>query len=253
MSYVENQGVGIHYTVEGEGPPLVLMHGLGQSIDMWRRSGYVEALRGDFRLILIDSRGHGASSRPRDPEAYRMALRVGDVVAVLNDLDISEAHYLGYSMGAWIGWGIAKYAPERFRSLILGGRAPAEDPRKGHPLLESLKSGMETTLAAAKSVYGSGWTSQVKAMVLAMDLEALVALLSLRERVGYEDMLPTLTVPCLIYVGEADGYYSGAKKASEVLPNATFVSLPGLDHVQAARIDLVLPHVREFLAEMSPA
>jgi pimeloyl-ACP methyl ester carboxylesterase len=119
MPYCDNEGVSIYYEVEGEGPPLVLLHGLSGSLELWRDAGYVEALKDDYQIILIDARGHGKSDKPHDPEAYRLDLMVADVVAVLDDLQLGKAHFLGFSMGGLIGWGIAKHTPERFHSLLI--------------------------------------------------------------------------------------------------------------------------------------
>ena len=80
MPYADNGSVRIHYQVEGEGPALVLQHGFTESLVDWYESGYVEALRPDYRLILIDARGHGASDKPHDPDAYVLNRRVADVV-----------------------------------------------------------------------------------------------------------------------------------------------------------------------------
>jgi pimeloyl-ACP methyl ester carboxylesterase len=66
-----------------------------------------------------------------------------------------------------------------------------------------------------------------------------------------EDVLPTIAMPCLLFAGEADPRYPGAKKAVNYMPNASFVSLPGLDHYQVVGSDLVLPHVKKFLAAVS--
>jgi len=124
MPYANNQGVRIHYEVEGDGPPLMLLHGYSGNLKSWHRCGYVDPLKNDYNLILIDARGHGASDKPHDPEVYELKLLVADIAAVLDDLNISKAHFLGYSMGGRIGFGIAKYAPERFYSLIIGGAHP---------------------------------------------------------------------------------------------------------------------------------
>ena len=86
MPYADNNGVRIHYHVGGEGPPLVLHHGLAGDLETWRAFGYVDSLNTDYLLILMDARGHGASDKPHDPEAYAMEHRVGDVVTVLDDL-----------------------------------------------------------------------------------------------------------------------------------------------------------------------
>jgi pimeloyl-ACP methyl ester carboxylesterase len=124
MPYADNGSVRIHYQVEGEGPALVLQHGFTESLADWYEAGYVQALRPDYRLILIDARGHVASDKPHDPEAYVLNRRVADVVAVLDALNIAKALFWGYSMGGWIGFGIAKYAKERAHALVIGGQHP---------------------------------------------------------------------------------------------------------------------------------
>ena len=128
MPYANNHSVRIHYQVEGEGPPLVLQHGFTSSLQNWYAYGYVAALRQNIKLILIDARGHGQSDKPYDPQAYALQHRVEDVLAVLDALQVDNAHYLGYSMGGRIGFGIVKYHPERFLSLIIGGMHPYESP-----------------------------------------------------------------------------------------------------------------------------
>lgn len=124
MPYVDNQGVRLYYEVEGEGSPLVLVHGFSDSLESWREYGYTEPLKQKYRLVLIDARGHGASDKPHDPEAYGLQQRPADIVAVLDYLDIHQAHYFGYSLGGWIGLGLAKYTPERVSSFIIGGAQP---------------------------------------------------------------------------------------------------------------------------------
>src|SRR5258705_11830015 len=94
MPYADNGNVRIHYQVEGEGPALVLQHGFTESVMDWYETDYVEALRPDYRLILIDARGHGASDKPHDPDAYVLNRRVADVVAVLDALDIAKKDFL---------------------------------------------------------------------------------------------------------------------------------------------------------------
>ena len=110
MPYADNQGIRVHYKVEGEGPPLVLQHGSTSSIQAWYQNGYVEPLKPHYQLILVDARGHGASDKPHDAVSYALPfalpLRVSDIVAVLDDLGIQKAHYWGYSMGGWIGFGL---------------------------------------------------------------------------------------------------------------------------------------------------
>src|SRR4051794_27013042 len=126
MPYAENDGVRIHYEVEGEGPSLVLHGGATQSLEGWRRQpvGVAQALRSEYRLILIDPRGLGRSDKPHDPAEYHLTTRVRDVTAVLDAEAIVQAHFWGYSMGSVVGLGLGVHAPERCHALILGGVDP---------------------------------------------------------------------------------------------------------------------------------
>ncbi len=72
MPYAENNGVRIHYQVEWEDPPLVLQHGFRSSLKTWYDYGYVDTLQQDYRLLLLDARGHGASDKPHEPAAYAL-------------------------------------------------------------------------------------------------------------------------------------------------------------------------------------
>jgi pimeloyl-ACP methyl ester carboxylesterase len=128
LPYVSHQSIRIHYQMDGEGPALVLHHGLGGSLGVWRQLGYAAALRDTYKVIMLDARGHGASDKPHDRRAYGLLNQVADVLAVLEALQLSKAHFLGYSMGGRIGLGLAKYAPERVESLVLGGTHAYADP-----------------------------------------------------------------------------------------------------------------------------
>jgi pimeloyl-ACP methyl ester carboxylesterase len=124
MRFAHNQGVRVHYEVEGKGSPLVLQRGFSDSLQTWYELGYVDGLKSDYQLILVDARGHGASDKPHEPEAYKPESNAADVVAVLTDLGISRAHFFGYSLGGWIAFAMAQYAPEHVHALIIGGANP---------------------------------------------------------------------------------------------------------------------------------
>ena len=259
MPYVTNQGIRTYYETEGEGPPLVLLYGIFASVDIWRHLGFVKLLRDDYQLILIDTRGHGRSDKPHGPEAYKVSSLVADVVAVLDDLSISKAHLMGYSMGADIAfWAAARYAPERVSTLILGGGHPDTEEREpgwiGKMLIEywKLRQGTEVVLGFFETYFGQWWTPQRRAIFQANDLEALIALLAAEEGIflpGSVDWMQNVRVPCLIYVGDDDNY-AAAKGASEKIADATLVSFPG-DHCEVGcNSGLVVPHIRKFLAEV---
>lgn len=253
-------GVRINYEVEGQGPPLLLMHGLGGSLQAWRARGYVDALKGDYRLVLVDARGHSESDKPHDPKAYALELMVGDAVAVLDALQIGEAHYFGYSMGGRIGFRIPAYAPSRFHSLVLGGYDPYLGEKQVEALQEILEGlqlllrDPEAAVARREASAGRPLSPQERAGYLANDAEALIAAVqSAFEQGGLNsNELAGITRPCLVFAGDADPRHDGAREAASHMPNATFVSLPGLNHgTGLERIDLVLPHLTKFLAGLS--
>ena len=247
MAYAYNEGIKIHYEVEGDGPPLVLQHGFTSNLGTWRHYGYVAGLGQHYRLILIDARGHGGSDKPYDAAAYEPHLRAGDVVAVLDDLGLPSAYYWGYSMGGRIGFATAKYAPERLRGLIVGGMDAYErrlsqssfiDGTDGDAFIGALMHHWNTSLDKLSPYQ--------REELLANDFRALVA--ARNDEPSMEDILPRMTMACLLYAGDRDAYFSGAQRSARIIPNATFVALSGLDHGAAFhKSDLILPQVVEFL------
>lgn len=257
MPYVNNGSVRIHYEVEGDGSPLVLLYGITGSIETMRQSGYVAAFRDNYQLILVDARGHGSSNKPHNLEDYNLQWMVADVVAVLDELNIKKAHFLGYSMGGWISLGTAKYAPDRLISLIIGGYGPMKEwgKEERNAFLDLFSNGMDNFLEKFGGMFGKWWTPEIKAIVESNDLDALIALVSSKDFIALPDLdelLPNLTVPCLFFVGEKDESYPRQKECIERIPNAAFISFPGLDHIDAGlQIDLLKPHIIKFLAGVS--
>jgi pimeloyl-ACP methyl ester carboxylesterase len=260
MPYADNQGVRIRYEVDGNGPPLVLLHGLTSYLESWHEAGYVNSLRSGFKLILIDMRGHGGSDKPHDPESYRLELLAGDVVAVMDDLKVGEAHFMGYSLGGRMAFALAKYSPERFRSFIIGGANPDEilsqESGRLREWLQALEKGMDTVIAAFEKA-GLKVTPEMKARLLANDTEALSAFVLASEwRASLEYALPNMTVPCLFLVCEADPNCAGARKCANRMRNAEFVSFPGIGHFdffEARQSHSLLPHITKFLEKVGHA
>ena len=248
-----NNGVKIHYEVVGDGPPVLLHHGFTSSLEGWREYGYADALKDDYRLILMDARGHGQSGKPHDAAAYAIGFRVSDVTSVLDDLGVEQSHFFGYSMGGHTGFGMLEHAPDRVASLVVGGMHPYA--RKAEPLnqrAETLRDGIEAMLTATERQLGP-IQEPFRSRMLANDAEALVAsTLGTRDTPGLEDSLATARHLCLVFAGDQDPAHDLAQQAAGQTPNATFVSLAGLNHLAAlTRSDLVLPHVTEFLARVT--
>jgi pimeloyl-ACP methyl ester carboxylesterase len=121
MPFVTSRNSQIHYSVEGVGPLVILLHGLLSNAKSWKRWGVVDVLADGYCVACVDSLGHGLSDKPSDESLYGLEARSRDVVAVMDDLGFEKAHVLGYSMGGWLSVGVAKYHPHRLSSLIVGG------------------------------------------------------------------------------------------------------------------------------------
>jgi len=246
--------------VGGEGVPVAILGGFLDPIEVVRRAPIARALQqlaGEFRLIYVDHRGHGRSDKPHEAEAYAMPLRVADVVAVLDELELGRAHFLGISWGGRLCFGLGQHAPDRVRSLVSIGQQPyAIDPDGplarvvGDALAISGERGIEPLIEAFEAIAGR-YADDVRSVYLSCDAAAMRAAWGavMAEGAVGED-LATWAVRCLICVAEGDAdFFDQAKRAAIEIPNAEFVSIEGEDHlgVDTARIDPVLPAVLRTL------
>jgi pimeloyl-ACP methyl ester carboxylesterase len=247
MPYVNSQGLRIHYQSDGDGPPLVFLHGATSTLQTWYELGYVDRLKQKYRCILIDLRGRGASDKPHEPAAYALSCYVADIVAVLDTLQLRQALFMGFSLGGRIAFGMAKIVPERVQALIIGGQHAYAIP--GGPFGPGKIDGTDpaTFLTTFEARLGERLTPEKKAMILAHDLQAIAASLA-GDMPSEEDILPRMKMPCLLYCGEADTRFSKVQACVTQMPKGTFVALPGLNHIEAhERSDLILPHITKFL------
>lgn len=266
MALVDNNGVKIHYEVEGNGPPLTLMHGMGGSIENWRRAGYIDALKDHYQLILVDSRGFGGSDKPHEVAAYSRQEKVADVVAVLDDLKISRTHYWGYSMGASNGWAMGMLRPDRLRSLVLGGYPvlpvqPSEETIvRWQSRAKLMRVSMDNYITAVQ-MEGGPMPADRQKFLLANDGDAYAAqqLANLDWGVPDEDTR-AMAVPALVYSGTEDHDHPGfnshemVKRSAQLAPNAQFIPVPGHSHLQTfSDREFILPYALEFLAKQEVA
>jgi pimeloyl-ACP methyl ester carboxylesterase len=118
MARVTVDGVGIEYQATGQGRPVVLLHGFPDSGRLWRHQVPALAAAG-FQVIVPDLRGYGRSDKPEGVEAYSLPFLAADVMAVLGDLGIGRAHFVGHDWGAALAWGIASLAPDTVDHLAV--------------------------------------------------------------------------------------------------------------------------------------
>lgn len=241
MPFATHRGQKIHYTVEGQGPFVVLQHGLFMDAESWRANGFVAALSKRFTVVCIDSLGHGLSDKPADPALYAQDQRAGDIVAVLDAVGAEKAHLVGYSMGGWMAVGVAKHYPHRLASLTIGGWDLAGGVPKGPagPIRFDIFWGFSQQVAPALV----GWVTPEILPAMQACFEALNVL------DGSAQAVLGAGVPVLLWDGTADPYHapSQAFAAANDLP---FISTSG-DHLQAILSPQaeVVARLGEFFAE----
>jgi len=241
MSKISNGDISVYYETEGTGPAVVLQHGWSGSLECWREFGYTSALRDAYRLVLIDARGHGRSGVPSNKDDYDTERMATDVICVLDALNIGRAHFVGYSMGGWIGFHLGSLAPNRFISMVLGGAHPYEED------LSFIRDLAAQGGAAILGFWDSAFSDEIRQQLTAHPSLPLTAAVR-NDRPDLSPSLGRMRMPLLIYAGDQDFRYEGVKRCGLELPNAEFLSIPGLEHLLGfTRSDLVIPHVRSFL------
>jgi len=240
----------------GNRRPVVFYAGLTQPIKTSRTSGIAAALKDKFRLIFADHRGHGQSDKPHNIEAYYLPTRVADATAMLDELGIERAHFIGFSWGARLGFAIGEYAPQRVLSLVLCGNQPyAWNPNwrivqqfsAGLPALD--RNDMAGAIKIWESWIDGHFPEPERTFMLDNDPIAIAAAWrSAQEEGAISADLTKWQIPCFIYVGETDDMHDNAQLAGSEIPNATFLSLAGYTHFSAAHeVDQVLPYILNLL------
>ncbi|UNU44677.1 alpha/beta hydrolase [Sphingopyxis sp. YF1] len=115
-------GLDMHYLEQGSGPPMLLLHGFPDHAAAWRP--LADRMAPTFRLIAPDLRGYGRTSRPGSVADYRLDLLVGDVVALLDALDIPRAYICGHDWGGVLAFAVEERHPARVAGLIALNAAP---------------------------------------------------------------------------------------------------------------------------------
>jgi 3-oxoadipate enol-lactonase len=256
---LERTGLVTAYAVEGGGPPLLLIHGVGARLDAW--DGVVAALGGRLTTIRHDLRGHGASSKAPGP--YSVELFAEDALALLDHLGVARCHVAGHSLGGMIAQRLALDAPRRVDRLVLlstaGGRTEEERGR----VLERLALVRDGIPGEHFRRSVGRWFSdefqrrnpEVIERYAARNMENDPACYAAAYRVlattDLADELGRIRAPTLIVTGEGDVGSSPrmARLMHERIPGSRLRILPGLRHsllVEAP--ELVAQILEEFVA-----
>jgi len=249
MRITMNDGVDLAVEVAGEGPGLLLVHGLGG----WKEdfADHVPTLARDHTVVTFDHRGHGESDKPADPAAYSFDRLVDDTVAVADATGLDHFRLLGHSMGGMVARKIVLHEPARVDALIMmdtsAGPVPGFDPalmdiacdtalNQGKAALKELIDfGAALDTPASKRLLADrpGWEeSEAKKW----DSVSEIMWGTLARELAYQgDDLPALTAslraPLLVLVGAQDKPFMRASQLIvEAIPNAQLAVIPDAGH-----------------------
>ncbi len=244
-----HDGLQLAYFDEGNaaGYPVLLIHGFASSAAVnWVHPGWLKTL-GDagFRVIALDNRGHGASDKPHDPQAYFPAVMAGDAVALLDHLGIADAHIMGYSMGARISAFIALAHPKRVRSLVFGGLGIGMVDGVGDwdPIADALRAPSLDVVTHERGRMFRAFAEQTKS-----DRVALAACIETSRVLVSRDEAATIDAPTLIAVGTKDDIAGSGAELAALMPHATAIDIPNRDHMLAVGDRVFKAAVLEFYA-----
>ncbi len=248
MPSFQNGPVEIAFLDEGEGAPIVLVHGFASTKEVnWVNPGWVATLtRAGRRVVALDNRGHGQSTKLYDPAAYHTSIMAEDVRALMEHLGLGRADVMGYSMGARIAAFLALAHPDRVRSAILGGL--------GMHLVEGV--GLPETVAAAleaptraEVTDPQGRLFRAFAEQTGSDRRALAACIRGTRQVLSREQVASIRVPALVAVGSKDTIAGSPDELASLIPGAKALTIPNRDHMLAVGDKVFKEGVLAFLKE----
>ena len=246
---IDAGGVRLHVAEMGSGTPVVLLHGFTGSARAM--ACIAEGLGDTHRILSIDLVGHGRSVAPRDPTAYSMTACVGQLAVALDELNVHDAHWIGYSMGGRAALAFAATHPARVTSgLLIGASAGIRDPRQRADRVRADEALAERIEREGVEAFVDFWISQAflvdeqrlgergvaeaRKMRLANSAHGLAA--SLRgmgsgAQPPMHGALSRIGSPICLAVGEEDlKFRTLAAEISQELPNARVEIVPDAGH-----------------------
>lgn len=229
-----------------DAPPVLLVHGFASSgLLNWRNSGWIrDLLRAGYRVIAIDQRGHGLSDKPHSPDAYTIQLLLADVERVLDTYLLDAVDYVGYSLGARVGWRAGVTVPDRIRRLVLGG-IPDGDP------LTRFRVDEARTFIADGTPIADRLTARYLTMaggIRGNDLTALVSLVEGMRGGPQPDPADPPQQPALFATGSEDPILAASQSLATATPYGSFYEIPGRGHFNAPTARGFRDAAMEFLA-----
>ncbi|MFG6445893.1 alpha/beta fold hydrolase [Microbacterium sp. P06] len=213
-------------------PAVLAVHGFGSSArDNWVNTGWVRDLQAaGFRVLAVDQRGHGASDKPHDSAAYAMPTLVADLLTVLDTYLLDSVQYVGYSLGARVGWELAVTYPHHVERAVLGG-IPDGRPLRRLDVPQArafIDHGTPVQDAATQRYVG------LAQRVPGNDLRALIAIAEgMTVNGGDPDPASPPAQPVLFATGGEDPILEQSRQLAGYAPRGEFFEIEGRNHVNA--------------------
>jgi pimeloyl-ACP methyl ester carboxylesterase len=228
---------------------VLLAHGFATSrAENWRRLGWYGAFeRKGYRVVAMDMRGHGESGKPHDANVYGRDELIGDLVRLLDHLEIGRADLMGYSMGARLSLQMALAHPDRVANLMVGGIGgrmfePPKTPATTMTMAEAMRVD-DPEKITEKTMKGF----RLFADQQGEDRLALAAFTEGRNVALAKDDLATIAAPTLVVAGARDEMAGDPQGLANIIPGAKSVTLPACDHFSAIPHALYKAAVFDFL------
>src|SRR3954451_6157151 len=247
MPSFHNDAVEIAYLDEGQGEPIVLIHGFASSKHVnWVYPGWVSELtKNGRRAIALDLRGHGDSTKLHSADQYSIDVMGGDVAALMDHLNIARADIMGYSLGARItGW-LAHRQPQRLRSAIFGGLGIGliKGGGPGENVAEALEAPSLDEVTDPVGRTFRAFADQTRS-----DRLALAACLRGSRELMTRQQVAAIDLPTLIAVGTTDEIAGSADELGNIIRRSQVLHIPNRDHMRAVGDKVYKAGVLEFLS-----
>lgn len=248
MQTFSHDGFDIAFLDEGAGEPVLLIHGFASNHFVnWVSPGWVKTLRdAGYRVIALDNRGHGRSSKSHDTRDYTPGKMAEDAAALLDHLGVEKAHIMGYSMGSRLAAVLALAHPDQVATVIIGGLGVGmvEGVGAWDTIADALLAENPETISDERGRMFRAFADQTKS-----DRRALAACIETSRELLTPEQIGRISQPALVAVGTKDDIAGAPGPLAEMLPGGEAFAIERRDHMLSVGDKTFKARVLEFLGE----